>query len=100
MSERMAMVLESALPPLTALQYLVVTLIATRPGAISGRELRTELLRRKVKSSGPQFYQMMARLEDAEYVEGFYAQLELEHQVVNERRYRITDSGKAAIEET
>lgn len=92
---------ESALPPLTGLQYLVLALIANcQSRDISGRQLRSELERRGVKSSGPQFYQMMSRLEDSEYVTGFYAQLELENQVVNERRYRITNLGESALETT
>jgi DNA-binding PadR family transcriptional regulator len=87
------------LPEITALQFLVISLLS-RAEECPGRELRARLLENGVRSTGPQFYQMMSRLEDAGYVEGWYAQKEIEHQVVNERRYRITADGLAAWDAT
>jgi DNA-binding PadR family transcriptional regulator len=91
---------ESTLPLLTALQFLVLRIVIDRSVEISGREIRFELSERGVKSSGPQFYQLMARLEDSGYVEGWYALKEIENQVVNERRYRITEIGRSAWKKT
>ncbi len=89
----------SVLPQLTGLQFLVLAALTTLD-EISGRDLRAWLATNRVKSSGPQFYQMMARLEDSGYVEGWYAQKEIEHQIVNERRYSITAKGHSAWENT
>jgi hypothetical protein len=90
---------ERVLPELTSLQFLVLTPLTSRD-EISGRELRAWLADKGLKSSGPQFYQMMARLEDSDFVEGWYAQKAIEHQVVNERRYKITANGLSAWENT
>lgn len=83
------------LPTITPLQFFVLALLV-RATELSGRELRDLLASSGVKSSGPQFYQLMARLEAADQVEGWYAQKEIEHQVVNERRYRATEAGLAS----
>jgi DNA-binding PadR family transcriptional regulator len=101
MNETTARVREHVLlPEITALQFLVISLLLSRADECPGRELRARLLENGVKSTGPQFYQMMSRLEDAGYVEGWYAQKEIEHQVVNERRYRVTAEGRAALDAT
>jgi hypothetical protein len=84
-----------SLPQLTALQFLVLAALVAK-GEVSGRDLRAWLSQNGVRSSGPQFYQLMARMEDSQYVEGWYHPKEIEHQVVNERRYRILDRGRAA----
>lgn len=89
----------SSIPDLTGLQYLVLTAIVREP-EVSGRDLRAWLANNGVKSSGPQFYQMMARLEGNHYVEGHYHQKEIEHQIVNERRYRILERGRGAWQRT
>jgi DNA-binding PadR family transcriptional regulator len=46
-----------------------------------------------VRRSGPAFYQLMARLEKAQLVEGWYEQIAVGDQHVTERRYRITPEG-------
>ncbi len=84
---------------ITPQRYLVLSLLI-RHHDLSGRDLRAMLSDNGVDSSGPQFYQMMSRLEDSGYVLGRYAQKAIEHQVVNERRYRITQEGTAAWEKT
>jgi hypothetical protein len=89
----------TGLPKLTGLQFLVLSAIADG-NEMAGRDMREWLADFGVKSSGPQFYQMMARLEDGEYVEGRYAQKDIDHQVVNERRYIITPKGSSAWGET
>lgn len=84
---------------ITPLRFLVLSFLIEED-ELAGRDLRDRLLKSGVKSSGPQFYQMMARIEDSGYVQGWYAQKEIEHQVVNERRYRITEKGRAAWRQT
>ena len=84
-----------SLPELTGLQFLVLTNL-TMKDEVSGRDLRAWLAENGVRSSGPQFYQLMARMEDNKYVEGHYHPKEIEHQIVNERRYRILERGRAA----
>lgn len=61
-----------------------------------GRQVRRELGRRGVRRSGPAFYQMMARLEDAGLVGGEYDQKVVAGQIIKERRYTLTPAGAAA----
>jgi DNA-binding PadR family transcriptional regulator len=79
------------LPPLTSLQFLVLgTLLdVERPG----RVVRELLAAHGVRRTPAAFYQMMARLEKASLVAGWYEQVVVGDQAVTERRYRLTDSG-------
>ena len=86
------------LPAVTHLQFVVLEALAESEQA--GRELRALLAAHAVKSSGPAFYQMMARLEQAQLVEGEYMQKTLAGQLVKERRYRLTRSGRRAVQDT
>ena len=86
------------LPRLTPLQFLVLgSLLANEQ---RGSELRQELARHRIRRSGPAFYQMMARVEDAGWVTGFYRQRVEDGQTLKERWYRITASGTRAWTET
>lgn len=87
-----------SLPDITHLQFLVLG--ALRHSGRLGRNLRRELTRHGVRRSGPAFYQMMARLEDAGLVEGAYDQKIIASQIIKERRYQITIAGVAAWNET
>ena len=58
-----------------------------------GRVLRQALASYGVRRSGPAFYQLMARIERAGLVEGWYEQVVVGDQAVTERRYRITREG-------
>ena len=78
-------------PPLTHLQYLVLGVLRTDEQP--GRVLRQALAAYGVRRSGPAFYQLMARLERARLVEGWYEQVTVGDQAVTERRYRITREG-------
>ena len=89
---------EARLPEITHLQFLV--LHALRSGTRRGLALRELLRRHGVRRSGPAFYQMMARLEDAGLVEGRYERRVHEGHAVKERRYEITRAGAAAWEAT
>jgi DNA-binding PadR family transcriptional regulator len=82
------------MPDITHLQFLVLGLLRQSPRL--GRQLRLELARHGVRRSGPAFYQMMARLEDAGFVAGEYAQRVVSGQIIKERRYETTPSGAAA----
>ena len=80
-----------ALPALTHLQYLVLGVL--RSDEQPGRVLRQALASYGVRRSGPAFYQLMARIERAGLVEGWYEQVTVGDQAVTERRYRITRDG-------
>src|SRR5687767_10244485 len=82
---------KKALPALTHLQYLVLGVLRT--DAQPGRVLRQALASYGVRRSAPAFYQLMARLEKAKLVEGWYELVTAGDQAVTERRYRITPEG-------
>ena len=86
------------LPPLTHLQFAVLD--ALGGSEISGRELRARLKDNGIKKSGPAFYQMMARLEEAKYVEGWYTQEIIDGQIIKQRHYRMLGAGVRAYHET
>ncbi len=90
--------MSSSLPRVTHLQYLVLEALAEDERA--GRDLRTLLTDHGVKSSGPAFYQMMSRLEEAGLVEGRYDSKVVDGQHLKERRYRLTRSGARAVADT
>jgi DNA-binding PadR family transcriptional regulator len=81
-------------PRITHLQFLV--LVALRAGERPGRYIRRVLARHGVRRTGPAFYQMMARLEDAGLVAGAYDQKVIGGQMIKERRYTLTASGESA----
>ena len=82
------------LPGITHLQFLVLGLLHDQPQA--GRDIRAELHRHGVRRSAPAFYQMMARLEDAAFVEGWYDQKVVDGQLIKERHYRLRPAGVRA----
>lgn len=86
------------LPEITHLQFLVLGTLLDEGRA--GKEIRERLSRHGARRSGPAFYQLMARLEDAGLVEGRYEQRVEEGRVLKERSYRLTASGRAAWEAT
>jgi DNA-binding PadR family transcriptional regulator len=82
------------IPDVTHLQFLVLGMLRGAPRL--GRDLRRDLARHGARRSGPAFYPMMARLEDAGLVAGEYDQKIVERQIIKERRYRLTPAGSAA----
>jgi DNA-binding PadR family transcriptional regulator len=82
---------KQTLPSLTHLQYLVLGVLRTDEQP--GRVIRQALASYGVKRSGPAFYQLMARLEKARLVEGWYEQIPVGDQNVTERRYKMTPEG-------
>ena len=85
------------LPKLSHLQFLVLSVLLGDER--SGRELRARLSEFGVRKSGPAFYQLMARLEDSEFVSGRYEQEIVEGQIIRERVYKIRASGTKACKE-
>jgi DNA-binding PadR family transcriptional regulator len=85
------------IPDLSHLQFLVIGQL--RSGEASGRAIRETLRRFRVRQSGPAFYQMMARLEKSDLVEGWYEQEVVDGQIIKERCYRITARGSKAWRE-
>lgn len=82
------------IPDITHLQFLVLGML--RGGDRPGRLLRRALAKHGVERTGPAFYQMMARLEDAGLVAGQYEQKVVDGQIIKERRYALTPRGDAA----
>jgi hypothetical protein len=86
------------LPRLTHLQFLTLTELSYTKGR--GRDLRDRLRAAGVRQSGPAFYQMMALLEDAGFVRGWYEQQMVEAQIIRERHYKIEADGKKALQDS
>ena len=82
---------ERSLPSLTHLQFLVLG--ALRGAERPGRTLRETLASYGVRRTAPAFYQLMARLESAGLVDGWYEQVTVGDQAVTERRYRLKPTG-------
>jgi DNA-binding PadR family transcriptional regulator len=86
------------LPPLSSLQFLVLDAIGGRER--SGREVRAKLAEQAQRRSLPSFYELMARLEDVDFVKGSYRPIMVEDQPVRERVYKLTGKGIEAYNET
>ena len=86
------------LPPLSSLQFSVLT--ALLAASRNGHALRRALRERGVRRTLAAFYQLMARLEDAGFVEGWYEQEVIRGQLIKERHYRITAAGTEAWQAT
>jgi len=86
----------NGIPRLSHLQFLVVGILRGR--SLAGRDIRGELGAFGVRKSGPAFYQLMSRLEDAGMVEGRYHQEITDGQIIRERHYEITALGTRAWE--
>ncbi len=82
------------LPELSHLQFAVLGLLLH--GELRGRDLRRHLAHWRVRQTGPAFYQMMARMEEAGFIEGWYTQKVLQGQILKERHYRICAAGERA----
>lgn len=83
------------LPELSHLQFAVLEVLGT--AEMSGKDLRIGLGGLGLKKSGPAFYQMMARLEEAKFVDGWYNQQIIDGQIIKERQYKITGHGIRAL---
>ena len=90
--------MSKSLPTITHLQFLILE--ALSDAELAGRDLRDLLAGFGVRNSAPAFYQMMARLETAGLVEGWYDQKLVAGQNVKERRYRLTPPGIRSLDAT
>ena len=86
------------LPAITHLQFLVLDCLTgqERPGL----QIRQRLSTSGVRQSGPAFYRMMARLEDASMVEGYYVQEVIDGQIIKQRHYRLSPQGRRSWDST
>ena len=83
------------MPKVSHLQAVVLECLGTQQR--SGRDLRRTLAQHSIRKSGPAFYQLMARLEEAGFVEGAYSLKATHGEVIKERNYRITGEGARAL---
>jgi DNA-binding PadR family transcriptional regulator len=86
------------IPQLSHLQFAVLEVLGTVER--SGKDLRSGLSELGISKSGPAFYQLMARLEEARFVEGWYTQRIIDGQIVKERHYRICGEGLRKLRES
>lgn len=86
------------LPPITHLQFSVLAHL--HGGERAGKSVRCHLAELGMRRSGPAFYQLMSRLEDAGLVHGRYHQRVIDGQIIKERRYTISDDGLRAWQAT
>ena len=86
------------LPRITHLQFSV--LASLQGGEQPGKKIREQLGALGMRRSGPAFYQLMSRLEDAGLVEGRYDQRVIDGQIIKERCYSISAAGVAEWEAT
>lgn len=82
---------EMTLPNITHLQFLVLDIL--RLDLHSGRFLRARLAEEGATHSAPAFYQLMSRLENAQYVSGWYESFVIDGQTLKERKYEIMPLG-------
>ncbi len=85
-------------PDITHLQFQVLGILMN--GERSGQSVRDDLRNQGVRKTGPGFYQLMARLEGAGMVKGWYQPKETGGQVVKERWYSLTSLGSKAWRST
>jgi DNA-binding PadR family transcriptional regulator len=87
-----------AVPLISHLQWLVIVILGT--SEMTGKDLRSQLASRGMSKSGPSFYQMMGRLEEADYVRGKYVSEVIDGQIIKERVYQVTPSGQRVRSDT
>jgi hypothetical protein len=75
----------------------VVALEHLRDGERSGRDLRADFAGLGDQMTGPQFYRMMAGLEDAGLVAGWYEPTVIDGSSIEGRRFRITGAGESVL---
>ncbi len=86
------------LPRLSNLQFIVLG--ALRAGPLTGRDIRARLAEFGAHKTGPGFYQLMSRLEEAGHVRGWYTQEIVGGQIIRERNYELLGSGEATWNES
>ena len=87
-------------PPIPSLTHLQFTILAnvSANNDVAGVQLRQLLTSSLGQTySGPAFYQLMGRMEEAGLVSGHYVVNLVNETPVKERRYRIEDAGHEAL---
>jgi DNA-binding PadR family transcriptional regulator len=79
------------IPSITHLQFSVLAYL--QGGERSGKSVRGQLGDLGMRRSGPAFYQLMSRLEDAGLVAGRYDQKVIDGQIIKERFYTVSEEG-------
>lgn len=87
------------LPPLTALQYLILSRIPVA-GEISGPDLRADIGHHADKLSGTSFYQAISRLEGCGWIGKRTIPVQAVTKFIPECRYSITSAGVQACLKT
>lgn len=82
------------LPTLTHLQFTVLKALGS--ATMSGSKLRAKLKQIGYAKTLAAFYQIMARLEDSRFVEGWYQPKKVGPYTVNQRWYKVTAAGASA----
>ena len=80
------------------LQFAVLGVL--RAGSRRGSEVRGELEKLGTRKAGPAFYRLMARLEEAGLVRGWYEQEVIDGQIFRERAYEVTGEGAESWDHT
>ena len=86
-------------PKLNHVQVLILDIIRSHE-RVSGPEIREELEDYKEEKTGPNFYQMMSRLEKSDLVAGEYGSFQWQGKFFRERFYKITFQGAEALNTT
>ena len=86
------------LPQITHLQFSVLAFL--KGSEAPGKAVRRQLAELGMRRSGPAFYQLMSRLEDAGLVAGRYDQKVIDGQIIKERFYTISEAGAEAWQAT
>jgi len=84
--------MSDTLSRLTPLQFLVLGLLLAQEQP--GRNLRSQAAEYGLRRSAPAFYQMMARLERDQLVDGWYEPVTVGDQAMRERWYCVTPEGR------
>ena len=86
------------IPRLSHIQFMILVFLQARDS--TGKEIRGALDQAGVRRSGPGFYQIMSRLEDAGFIRGEYQQDVVAGQIIRERRYQITAGGRRSCRDS
>jgi DNA-binding PadR family transcriptional regulator len=85
------------IPEHTHLQFLMLTILLDEEQ--TGRQMREKLAEQGAPKSIANFYQLMARLEDAGLVKSWRDQEIVEGHIIKDRRYKLTAAGVRAWKE-
>ena len=84
-------------PRITHLQFLILDVLLQ--GERSGTFIRDTLVEQGQRQSRRAFYDLMARLEDARFVKGWYDKKNPEGFTLPPRHYKVMGEGKSAWQE-